>query len=151
MRPSTRVCTGGWGKKSEIPLSSARCLDGSHTAKVGAGGTHAEGKEEKFHFGKLSFISSNSVSIHSWNSGKIKVKAIQANVINLVYWGRLKKQNNVKRSDDWHCYKYDKNPFRWKVVLRLARARLIKCILGCKDDNKYIHSTFCVPGTFLRA
>lgn len=44
-----------------------------------------------------------------------------------------------------------KNPFRWKVVLRLARARLIKCILGCKDDNKYIHSTFCVPGTFLRA
>lgn len=57
MRPWTIAWMGRWGKKSEITLSSVLCSSHSSHAKMGAGGAHFEGKGEKLHFGKLSFIS----------------------------------------------------------------------------------------------
>ena len=40
LRPLTRACMGGWGKKAELTSSSVLGLSGSSSAKMGAGRTH---------------------------------------------------------------------------------------------------------------
>ena len=71
----------------------------------------------------------------------------------------LKKQSNVELSDNYRCYKSDfirkkilKNPFRLKVLLNLARARLIKVYyVGKMMINTYVFAPSACQVLFLSA